>query len=96
MISLNMHIHCCAAHEYLNNVDDGADENQQAILLKDIEETVLADVGDKNMDMQRAIDFKHNNTYIFSDFWQVDCMDYTPRFIWCCHAIQWAISQYDS
>jgi hypothetical protein len=75
--------------------DEGSTEIQRAILLEQLEESVLADVGDKNIDLQRAIEFQYGDVNPFQDFWEVDCIDYTPRFIWCCYAIQWAISQYD-
>lgn len=32
----------------------------------------------------------------FIDFWDHHLQDYTFRFLWCCHAIQWAVSKYDA
>jgi hypothetical protein len=32
----------------------------------------------------------------FNDFWDNSLEDYTFRFTWCCHAVQWAIAQYDA
>jgi hypothetical protein len=32
----------------------------------------------------------------FGDFWEHDLQDHTFRFLWCCHAIQWAINKYDA
>jgi hypothetical protein len=32
----------------------------------------------------------------FSDFWEVDNREYTSRFLWCCHAIVWAINRFDA
>ena len=31
----------------------------------------------------------------FADAWEWDLHDYDWQFLWCCHAIQWGISQYD-
>lgn len=31
----------------------------------------------------------------FSDFYEHRLGDYTHHFVWCCHAIRWAIEQYD-
>jgi len=31
-----------------------------------------------------------------SDFWESDNEEYTFRFLWCCHALVWAIQQYDN
>lgn len=32
----------------------------------------------------------------FGDFWDHHLTDYTFRFLWCCHAIRWAVAQYDA
>ncbi len=32
----------------------------------------------------------------FTDFWEVDTKEYTPRFLWCCYALAWGIEQYDA
>lgn len=47
--------------------------------------------------IRRAMDYAcpvSGNT--FNDFWDHDLQDHTYRFLWCCHAIQWAISKYDA
>ena len=31
----------------------------------------------------------------FDDAWEIDFRDYTHHYLWCCHAIQWAITRYD-
>jgi len=31
----------------------------------------------------------------FTDFWGNDLEEFSSQFLWCCHAIQWAISQFD-
>jgi hypothetical protein len=31
----------------------------------------------------------------FTDFWEHNLEDYTFSFLWCCHAIQWAIARFD-
>jgi hypothetical protein len=31
----------------------------------------------------------------FNDFWDHDLQDYTFRFLWCCHAIRWAVGEVD-
>lgn len=30
----------------------------------------------------------------FTDFFEVDCTEYCPRYIWACYAIVWAIKKY--
>lgn len=39
-------------------------------------------------------DFEHDGFY-FCD-WEGDCRVWTHRFLWCCHAIEWAVSTYDA
>lgn len=34
-------------------------------------------------------------TFDFTDFYEVDCTQYTHRFQWCCFALSWAIQTYD-
>ena len=52
-----------------------------------------------NEGMIRAYDaatgFEVDGRQIFQDFWEHSCEEYTPRFLWCCHAIRWGIAQYD-
>lgn len=31
----------------------------------------------------------------FQEVWEWDLRTYTHQFLWCCHAIQWGIAQYD-
>lgn len=39
---------------------------------------------------------KHVYGFQFSDTWEWDLAEYTHQFLWCCHAIPWAIAQFDS
>jgi hypothetical protein len=32
----------------------------------------------------------------FSDTWEWDLSEWSHQFLWCCHAIQWGIGQYDA
>lgn len=38
-------------------------------------------------------DFEHEG-FRFMD-WECQCKEYTHRFVWCCHALPWAIAMYD-
>ena len=33
--------------------------------------------------------------FSFADSWEWDLTDWNWQYLWCCHAIQWGISQYD-
>lgn len=35
-------------------------------------------------------------TFRFNDAWEWDLKDHSIHFLWCCHAIQWGIGQYDA
>jgi hypothetical protein len=39
-------------------------------------------------------EFEHDG-FRFDD-WERDCKVWTHRFLWCCHALEWAIDRYDS
>lgn len=43
-----------------------------------------------------ARDFEHEGRQVFTDFWETSLKEYTYHFVWCCHAIVWAIAQYDA
>ena len=73
----------------------GMGENERKSLFEAIELDVLCDLGSQDLDRAKARDFGWEGVHIFQDFWEVDCMEYTPRFVWNCHAIQWAIERYD-
>lgn len=42
-----------------------------------------------------AMAFEFDGELIFQDFWEVRVKDYTPRYTWCCYALQWAIERFD-
>ena len=44
--------------------------------------------------LRQAID--DCNHCLFWDAWEFDFKEYTGRFTWCCHALVWAIRQYDA
>ena len=39
-------------------------------------------------------DFEHKG-FRFEDTWEWDLSEYTHQYLWCCHAIQWGVEQYD-
>lgn len=60
-----------------------------------LEDEVLgyAESGEESA-MRAAADFEHDG-FRLTDFWEVDCREYTTQFVWCLYAISWAIRQYD-
>jgi hypothetical protein len=49
--------------------------------------------------LRAAHDFTHRVnkklTFTFNDFFEHDTDRFTYRFLWCCHALEWAIRTYD-
>lgn len=71
-------------------------------LWDEIQDRVLcADEGDHGVRMfDAANEFEHTLhpglKFVFRDFWDHNFNEYTFRFLWACHAIVWAIQQYDA
>lgn len=66
-------------------------------LLDEVEDLVLSRADDgEDEAMRAAYGFEHNGRAVFQDFFEVRCREYTFSYLWCLHAIVWAISQYDS
>lgn len=77
----------------------GLDKEGRRELRQLVEDSVLACAHDGDV---RAFDAAMNfseevggQRFEFTDFWEVDCTEYTHRFMWCCYALAWGIQQYD-
>ncbi|ROT45045.1 hypothetical protein [Pusillimonas sp. NJUB218] len=77
----------------------GLDKEGRRELRQLVEDSVLACAYDGDV---RAFDAAMNfskevggQRFEFTDFWEVDCTEYTHRFMWCCYALAWGIQQYD-
>ena len=82
------------AAEYFD-LEEGVNVDERKLFFERINEEVLCDLGSQGMDLSKALYFEWDGHLVFQDFWEVDLTEYTPRFVWCCHAIVWAIDQYD-
>jgi hypothetical protein len=71
--------------EVLNHADDGEYEARRAAIEFEFKWKTVDKGGDE-----------HDHLFRFTDFWEADLRDYTFRFLWCCHALVWAIKKYDS
>lgn len=67
------------------------DELQNSDLSEDSSPESIDDAMTRAMDYKCAVSGNR-----FTDFWEHDLKDYTFRFLWCCHAIRWAVDQYDA
>mgnify|MGYP000333052728 CR=1 FL=1 len=77
--------------------DDDWTDARKAALWDRIESDVLCGVYDDDDGEHRALaalrDFEHDG-FTFMD-WEGICNEYSHRFLWCCHALEWAIATYD-
>lgn len=76
---------------------DWLDQNDASVELREaVVKEVLNHADDDERDaIQAAIDFEFKGRQVFQDFWEVNVHEYTPRFVWCCHALVWGIQKYD-
>ncbi len=76
------------------HVDDEWTAARKADLWSEIEDAVCgaADVSEHHA-WTALWDFSYDG-FRFQD-WGRDCQEWTHRFEWCCHALQWAIAIYD-
>lgn len=75
--------------------DDDWTEERKAALWEEIEHDVLGSVDDdgEHGAWVALHAFEHDG-FTFCD-WECQCKEYTHRFLWCCHALEWAIGTYD-
>ena len=72
------------------------DESEATQELRDeVEAQVLCHADDgEYAARQSAGDFEHNG-FQFHDFWEINCSEFSFRFLWCCYALVWGIHRYD-
>lgn len=85
-------------HEHFNDHTNDLDDKAKQELWGAIEEQILDDewVIPFEHETRRALaEFRHEPTgFEFTDSWEWDLQDFTPQYLWCCHAIQQGIKQY--
>lgn len=88
---------CFAAvvREHLADWIAGMDDDDADDLRTLVEEGIDSHDQDEHAALEWMRDFDHNG-YQFIDYWDHNFHEYTHQFIWCLHAIVWAISQYDN
>jgi hypothetical protein len=76
----------------LNGYD--LEDFQKAEIVGDLDQDVFCE--EDEVSVRRALaDFSHDG-FTFSDSWEISGNAYTYHFLWCLHAIVWAIQQYDA
>lgn len=82
--------------ECFNNNYDDLPKKEFDALHESLDEEVLSMAYDnKHTAMIAAMEFEHEGQLVLQDFWEANVEEFTPTFLWCCHAIQWGISVYD-
>jgi hypothetical protein len=84
--------------DYFDQATDDADEwteERKAALWKEIESDVLGrvDYDGDGVAWVALREFEFDG-FQFTD-WERDCKEYSHRFLWCCHALEWAVNTYD-
>lgn len=73
------------------------DPATQSELEDAVEEQVIAHAYDSsNVAMRAAMDFEWKGERLFREFYNHRLDAYTYHFLWCCHAIVWAIGSWDA
>lgn len=95
---------------YAPDDDDDEEKKKHAAAYAELREEVTCEVLSTDDNPVRAydavIEFQHqgdewrnfhgeNSVFEFHDFFEMDCTEYTHRFIWCCYALAWGIERYD-
>lgn len=86
---------------YRNWLRDGYGEEYTSEERRDLRERIRDEVLSGAYDGEsRAYDaayqFQFDGEQFFPDFWDHNLKEHTAGFLWCCHAIVWAIQQYDA
>ena len=82
---------CAQIKEYFEGRTYDWDENKKKALWLEVEKQVLSAADDGEYAAREAA----ARFSVFVDFWEADCTEYSFPYEWCCHAIPWAIAQYD-
>ena len=84
--------------DYFEQATDDEDwtESRKSALWDEIESDVLSRI-EENGEHGAFLalrDFSYDD-FEFVD-WERNCKEYSHRFLWCCHALEWAIGVYDA
>lgn len=71
---------------------------EKAELWSEIDEDILQVIGSEGQTAMAAAYYFHSpeHDFGFVDLFDHRLTEYTPSFLWCCHAIVWGIQQYDA
>lgn len=86
---------------WLEDLDPEGDAECIADLKSAVEGDLLAYADDGEQDARKAADdfyfeFDEDKSFSISDFWERTLTVKSFRFVWCCYALAWGITVYDS
>lgn len=86
-------------HDYFEQATKDQEEwtsERKAALWAEIQSDVIGRVEDDGEGLAWVAlrDFSHDG-FEFRD-WERSCKVYSHRFLWCCHALEWAVRTYDT
>lgn len=81
------------AEEEVMSYLEGYPDKEREALIEEVTKQVLACTDDSQEFFRAVYNFTE---FTFDDFEEESCMEYKPNYIWCLHAIVWAIKQYDA
>lgn len=84
-----------AVKDYFDQDTDDWDDERKTDLWKQITDEVLCEAYDNGQ--FEAFSALHNFEHKGFEFvhWENTCEEYSHRFLWCCHALEWGIDVYD-
>ena len=84
-----------SVREYFDQSVYDMEDDKKADLWDDIYDRVISPADESEHHAWTALhEFEHDG-FQFVD-WERDCRVWTHRFIWCCHAIEWAVETYET
>ena len=80
--------------QYTSDEDEWPDDRKAALWQAIDEQVCRASIESEHHAWTALLDFEHDGLF-FRD-WESDCKVWTHYFLWCCHALEWAIGIYDA
>lgn len=71
-------------------------KSQERVLWLDIKNEVMNNCDTQEEAIHAALNFLYHEDNPLESITESSFEEYTPRYLWCCDAIQWAIKQYDA
>lgn len=83
------------ARELVTEAASETEEATRAVVLELFEDHVIARA-DEEREARTALAEFDEHGVSFSDTWEYSFEEFTFRYAWCCHALVWAVKQYDA